>query len=121
MDRIFIKGLALNTLIGIHPHERVASQQVLVDLEMAADITPAAASDDIARALDYDRVATRLGEIAASSQFQLLETLAQEMAAKVQKEFALQWLRLTLTKPAALKNANGAGVTIERGRLPARD
>ncbi|MFM1896574.1 MAG: hypothetical protein RLZZ385_1648 [Pseudomonadota bacterium] len=120
-DRVFIRGLTLDTLIGIHPHERTASQPVIVDLDMAVDIRVAAASDDIAHALDYDAVARRLEELASAAEFRLLEALAEAMAAVVQQEFAVPWLRLTLTKPGALGKAAGAGVSIERGSLPKRD
>ncbi|MDX9875456.1 MAG: FolB domain-containing protein, partial [Spongiibacteraceae bacterium] len=50
MDSVFINGLALEAVIGIHDWERTQRQPVVLDLEIAADSATAACSDDIADA-----------------------------------------------------------------------
>ena len=115
MDIVTISGLQVETVIGIHPWERQVPQVLSIDLEMASDIRLAAASDDIACALDYSAVADRLLAFAAASDFRLLETMAEQMAALLQEEFALTWLRLRLGKPGAVKQAVSVGIVLERG------
>ena len=116
MDLIFIHELRLETTIGVHAHERQARQALILDLELGADIRPAAATDRLNDTLDYQAVAQRMAELAAASEFQLVETLAERLAELLLWEFAAPWLRLTLRKPGALPEAREAGVCIERGR-----
>jgi len=116
MDLIFIHELRLETTIGVHAHERQTRQTLILDLELGADIRPAAATDQLNDTLDYQAVAQRIGELAATSNFQLVETLAERIAELLLREFAAPWLRLTLRKPSALPQAREAGVCIERGQ-----
>lgn len=116
MDTVFIHGLRIDTLIGIHPWERGARQTVALDLELGFDNRVPAASDAIADTLDYQAVAARLSEYVSGTDFGLVETLAERCAELLMREFGVRWLRLRLAKPAALENAESVGVVIERGR-----
>lgn len=120
MDTVFIRNLALTTIVGIHPWERDTPRTVVLDLELAADCARAAASDAIADALDYDAVSRRLRELVESSRFELIETLAQHCATLLIEELGVPWVRLTLHKPGALGAGIDVGVTIERGGIPGR-
>ncbi|MBL8251482.1 MAG: dihydroneopterin aldolase [Candidatus Competibacter sp.] len=118
MDIIFIRELRVRTLIGVYPKERESQQTLLFDLELGADIRPAAASDNLNDTLDYAAVARRIEEFAAASAFQLVETLAERVAELLRREFGVSWLRLTLRKPGAVASALDVGVLIERGVRP---
>jgi len=115
MDIIFIHELCIETMIGVHPWERKHRRTLLADLELAADIRPAAATDQLDQTLDYQAIAQRIGELAAASHCQLVETLAEQIAERLLQEFATPWLRLTLRKPGVPAGAREAGVIIERG------
>ena len=115
MDIVFIRDLRIETVIGIYEWERKIRQPVILDLEMGADITRAAASDAIADTLDYKAVSRRLIEYVEASEFQLVETLAERCAEIVLQEFQVPWVRLTLNKIGALSAARDVGVIIERG------
>lgn len=116
MDYVFIKGLAVEAVIGVYDWERTLRQPLLLDLDMGWDIRPAAAGDDLTATLDYAAVSQRLLDYVGASQFQLVETLAERVAALVMNEFQVPWLRLRVTKPGAVKQAaGGVGVLIERG------
>jgi dihydroneopterin aldolase len=119
MDTVFIEDLRIETVIGIYDWERRIRQTVALDLEMAFDNTKPAATDAIADTLDYKAVAKRLIAFVESSQFQLVETLAERCATIVVEEFGVAWLRLKLSKPGAVRGAKAVGVAIERGRRPA--
>ena len=114
MDTVFISELQIAAVIGVHPWEREVRQTLSLDLEMAADISTPARTDDVHDALDYQAVAERVTTLVEGSSFQLLETLAERVAELVLKEFAVSWLRLRVSKPGALPNANAVGVVIER-------
>ncbi|AFT69251.1 Dihydroneopterin aldolase family protein [Alloalcanivorax dieselolei B5] len=115
MDIVYINDLKVDTVIGIFDWERRIRQTVSLDLEMAADIRKGAATDHIDDALDYKSISKRLIAFIEESEFQLVETLAEQVAALVLEEFNVPWLRLRLSKPGALRGARDVGVIIERG------
>jgi dihydroneopterin aldolase len=118
MDIVFLRELRIDTVIGIYDWEREIKQTVVLDLEMAADVARAAASDHIDDALDYKAVAKRLIEFVEGSEFQLVETLAERCAEIIREEFDVSWVRLTLNKAGAVSSARDVGVIIERGARP---
>ncbi|POY79127.1 dihydroneopterin aldolase [Pseudomonas amygdali pv. morsprunorum] len=115
MDRVFIEGLEVDTVIGAYDWERGIRQCLRLDLSFAWDNRPAAAGDDRSKALDYASVSTRIQVFAEQAQFQLVETFAERLAEVLMSEFNIPWLRLKLTKPGAVAAAAGVGVEIERG------
>ena len=115
MDIIFLRGLQVDTVIGIYDWERTIRQTVVIDLEMGADIRAAAASDDIAQTLDYKAVSKRIITFVENSEIFLVETLAERIAGIVLGEFNVPWVRLTLNKKGAIRGASDVGIFIERG------
>jgi len=115
MDIIYLNDLEIETIIGIFDWERRVKQKVRITLEMGADIRKAAASDNIDDTLNYKSVAKRLIEFVGSSEFQLVETLAERIAEIVIGEFGIPWVRLRINKPGAVRYASDVGVMIERG------
>lgn len=115
-DRIFLRDLRVETTIGIWEWERRIRQHVSIDLEMAADIARAAATDRIEDTLNYKGVAKRVQEFVGESRFQLVETLAERIAALVLEEFGVAWIHVTVNKPGAIRGARDVGVSIRRGR-----
>ena len=118
MDIIFLRDMRIDTVIGIWDWERKIRQTVSIDLEMAADIRKAAATDSVDDTLNYKSVAKRLQQFVGESSFQLVETLAEEIAAIVINEFDVPWVRLRLNKPGAIRGARDVGILIERGVRP---
>jgi dihydroneopterin aldolase len=115
MDTVFIRELRIDTVIGVYDWERSIRQSVVLDLEMAADNRRAAATDRIEDALDYAAISARVVTYIEGSEFQLIETMAEEVAAIIRQEFGVSWLRLRLCKPGAVARARDVGVVIERG------
>jgi len=121
MDTIFLSDLRIETVIGIFDWERKIRQTVSLDLEMAADIRKAAAEDSIEATLDYKSVAKRLIGFVESSDFGLVETLAEAIARIVIEEYDVPWVKVTLHKPGAIRGARDVGVIIERSEDDYRD
>jgi dihydroneopterin aldolase len=116
MDFIFIRALRIEALIGFHKRELVVPQTVQVDLEIGIANTRVFESDKVADCIDYDRVATRVRELAAKQRYNLVETLADRIARMVLEEFGAARVRVSAAKLGILKNAGLVGVTIERSR-----
>ncbi len=115
MDIVYIRGLEIETVIGIYDWERKIKQTVSIDLEMGNDIRKAAQADEIEHALDYKAVSKRLISFVEESEYQLIETMAEKIAEIVRNEFEVVWLRLRLGKPGAVTGSKDVGVIIERG------
>jgi dihydroneopterin aldolase len=116
MDIIFLHGLRIDCVIGIWDWERKIRQSVIIDLDMGFDIRRAAETDAIDHTLNYKAVAKRLQDFVGSSQFQLVETMAEQIAAILLREFGLEWVRVRINKRGAVRGARDVGVIIERGR-----
>ena len=115
MDIVYIRGLEVKTVIGVYDWEREIKQPISVDLDMATDISKAAATDKHEYVLDYKIVCVRVAEFIEKSDLQLLEAMAEEIARLVQSEFGVPWVRVKVSKPAAITGARDVGVIIERG------
>ncbi|HEY3785585.1 MAG TPA: dihydroneopterin aldolase [Steroidobacteraceae bacterium] len=113
-DVIFLRGLAVECVIGFIDWERRVKQTVLIDLEMPADCRHAAGHDDVEHTLDYKRVAKRVSAFVEASEFKLVETLANRLALLLLAEFKLEWLRVSVNKPGAIRGSRDVGVRIER-------
>lgn len=114
-DIVYLRDLKIPVVIGIYEWERRVRQTVHLDIELAADISRAAATEDIADTLNYKAVSKRLIAFVAESRFQLVETLAERICELVMTEFDVPWVRLTLNKKGAIRGATDVGVIIERG------
>ncbi len=115
MDTIYLHGLTVDAVIGIWEWERKIRQKVVIDIDMDADIRKAAASDSVDDTLNYKAVAKRVIELAETSGFQLVETLAEGVADIVRNEFDVPWVRVKINKPGAIRGSRDVGVIIERG------
>jgi 7,8-dihydroneopterin aldolase/epimerase/oxygenase len=116
MDIIYLHDLKVDTIIGIWEWERRTTQTVTLDLDMAADVRRAAASDRIEDTLNYKAVAKRVIAFVEASRFQLVETLAEGVAALILEEFEVSWVRVRVNKHGAIRGASDVGVVVERGR-----
>jgi dihydroneopterin aldolase len=115
MDIIFLHDLKVDCVIGVWEWERRIRQTIIIDLDMGFDIRKAAASDDLADTLSYKDVAKRVSGFVADSGFQLVERLAEEVAAILLNEFPIQWCRVRINKRGAVRGAGDVGIIIERG------
>jgi dihydroneopterin aldolase len=120
-DRIFLHGLTTECIIGFIDWERRVRQTVVLDIELPVDCRRASLTDEVADTLDYKQVAKRVLAYVAASECKLVETLAHSVALLVLEEFGVEWVRVSLNKPGAIRNSRDVGVVIERTRadLPA--
>ena len=118
MDIIFIHGLKCQCLIGVWAWEKKVAQTLVLDIDIAADIAAAAASDDLKDAIDYQAISTRVMDYAKENQFDLIETLVARLADLILAEFEVPWVRIRLDKGQAVKGVKHVGVQIERGQRP---
>jgi dihydroneopterin aldolase len=116
MDIVYLRELKIPCTIGVWDWERRIKQIVVIDLDMATDVSAAARTDRLEDALDYKAVAKRLIEYVGNSEHQLVETLAERVAEIIRTEFKVPWVRVRVNKKGAIRGAGDVGVVIERGQ-----
>lgn len=114
MDKILIKDLLARGIVGINPDERHEKQDILVNVTLGVDLRPAGASDAIADAVDYRAINKRLLTAIETSDFFLVEALAEHLTTLCLDDPRVQWVTLSVEKPSALRFARSVGVEITR-------
>jgi 7,8-dihydroneopterin aldolase/epimerase/oxygenase len=115
-DRIFLRGLEIDCIIGFIEWERRIKQTVVIDLEMPVDCRRAALTDEVADTVDYKKVSKRIIAFVEASEFKLVETLAHRVAMLIIEEFGVEWVRLSVNKPGAIRGSRDVGIMLERTR-----
>lgn len=115
MDIVYLHNLRVDALIGVWEWERRVKQTVLIDIDMATDISNAAKTDSIDDTVNYKAVTKRVISIAEDSKFFLVEALAEHIAQTILSEFGIPWVRIRINKQGAVRDVKDVGVVIERG------
>jgi dihydroneopterin aldolase len=115
-DRIFLHGLTVECIIGFIEWERRIKQTIVLDVELPVDCARAAQTDEVAETLDYKKVAKRLIAFVSASEYKLVETLAHRTAMLIIEEFGVDWVRLSINKPGAIRGSKDVGVAVLRTR-----
>jgi len=115
MDKVFIKGLSIQTTIGFFQWEKEIKQTLVIDLAMGWDTAKAALNDELAKTLDYADISVAIERFANDNPVDLIETLAERLASYLMTQYHIPWLKLSIGKPGAVHNAQTVGVEIERG------
>ncbi len=113
LDTVLIEGLRLEAVIGVYPHEREAPQPLLFDIALRYDNRVPAARDAVADSVDYAAVCKRVRVFLAAREPQLLETLAEALAADLLQVAGVRQVRLRIGKPAAAAALGAAMVWVE--------
>ncbi|MCH2272982.1 MAG: dihydroneopterin aldolase [SAR86 cluster bacterium] len=114
MDKVFIKDLEVEAVIGVYDWEREVRQLISINLEMNFNTKKAGRSDRIDDALNYKNISKCIIELTESSKSKLIESLAQKIAKTVLSEFPVSSVIVTVEKPGALRGSKSVGVTIKR-------
>jgi 7,8-dihydroneopterin aldolase/epimerase/oxygenase len=100
-DRISLRGLRVRGFHGVFDFERRDGQDFVVDVELELSLAPAAASDDVADTVHYGELAGRLAEVVAGEPVNLIETLAERLAAVCLTDDRVAAATVTVHKPQA--------------------
>lgn len=116
MDIIFLRGLKIDTLIGVYDWEQRVPQTLQLDLEIALPDSRACQTDNIADALNYADIVRDIQSELASRHFNLLEALSEHIAQILLKDFNAPWVKVSIAKPQAIRGCQMVGICIERSR-----
>ena len=114
MDTIFLEQIKVQTKLGVPDWERMVAQTIILDIEIAYDLSKACKSDSIADTIDYGAVVARIRETLSQNSFQLVEALAEHVCQLILAEFGALSVEVKVAKPAIMPGMKASGVVIER-------
>jgi dihydroneopterin aldolase len=112
-DRILISAIDCVAAIGVTPEERTVPQRLSIDLELFTDTRRAAATDALADAVDYDKVAQTVAAVCREQPYHLVETVAERIAERVRAGFPIPRLRVLVRKISPIAEPRVSHVSVE--------
>ena len=115
-DKIYIRDLAIRCIIGVNQDERAEKQDVVINVILFTDSRKAGRTDALEDSVDYKRVKKTILSLVESSEFLLIEKLADEIAKVCLDDSKVQKVNVTVDKPSALRYTRSVAVEIVRTR-----
>jgi dihydroneopterin aldolase len=112
--RVFVRDLVLAALIGVHRHEQDGRQRVRINLDLEIPEDEAVHSDRLADVVCYEDIVGAVRKIVAAGHINLVETLAERIAARCLAERRVHSVRVRVEKLDVFADAGSVGVEIER-------
>ncbi|MFX4274076.1 dihydroneopterin aldolase [Propionibacteriaceae bacterium Y1685] len=115
-DVITLTGIRARGHHGVFDHERANGQEFVVDLVCTADLSPAAASDDLSATIDYGALAQQVTAAIVTDPVDLIETLADRIAQTCLTDHRISSVQVTVHKPQAPMPVDVADVSVTMTR-----
>ncbi|MEL0114518.1 MAG: dihydroneopterin aldolase [Rickettsiales bacterium] len=112
--RVFVTDLVLDCLIGVHRHEKDGTQRVRINLDLSVAESSQPVDDRLSNVLCYEDVITKVRALASAGHVNLVETLAERVAALCLAEPDVLSARVRVEKLDVFSDAASVGVEIER-------
>lgn len=116
-DKVFIRELTAFASIGAYDWEHTIKQRLVFNIEMYWDFTRAVAEDNVEFCLNYAEVSQKILDFVEKTPFQLVETVAYQVADLLQNSYGIEALKIELHKPKAVAQASSVGVIVTRGNF----
>jgi len=116
MNRIYIRDMIVNCIIGTEPKERIEKQDVCINIRLECDFGEACESDNLNHTVDYKSLKDELAGLIENSSFLLIEKMAGKIAEVCLMHDRVQGVRVCVDKPGALTGTRSVAVEIERKR-----
>ena len=111
---VFVKGLELDAVVGVHDHEKREAQRLIVSVDLTVRENAAGQVDRLEEVVCYADVVRRAREICNSGHVNLLETLAERIARSCLDDERVIAVRVRMEKPNAIPECQSVGIEIER-------
>lgn len=100
-DRIFLEGMVFYGYHGVRAEEKKLGQRFVVDLEVWKDLRPAGRSDDLSQTVNYAELYRLAADIVTGPPSDLIEAVAERIAAAVLRHHVVDAVRVRVRKPEA--------------------
>ena len=115
-DKISIRDLSIRCIIGVNEDERTEKQDVVINVTLFTDTRKAGQTDALEDSVDYKNVKKNILSLVESSEFLLIEKLADEIAKVCLDDSKVQKVNVIVDKPGALRYTRSVAVEISRTR-----
>lgn len=112
MDTLSIESLSIYTHIGVYPWEKRILQQLKIDISLSLSIENC--NDNIANSIDYDELSKKVITFVQNNHFDLIETVAEQIAQLLKEQFSLAQVTIRVSKPHAISQAANVSICITR-------
>lgn len=116
LQHVFVRDLEVMASLGIHEHEKLKPQRIIVNIDLSVKEGEDRMVDDISNVVSYEIVVKKVEAIIARGHVNLVETLAELFAEACLRDKRVVAARVRIEKPDIIKNARSVGVEIERVR-----
>jgi 7,8-dihydroneopterin aldolase/epimerase/oxygenase len=113
---VFVDGLEVKAVVGVHEHEKRAGQRLIVSIDLAVEEADETIADRLENVVDYEKIVRKTEAICQRGHVNLIETLAERIAEACLEDKRILSARVRLEKPDAFKEARSVGIEIERLR-----
>ena len=116
MDKIVIKYLEIDCIVGVRKRERKERQKILVTVEIFTNIEKAAKSSNIKDTINYSSIIKNIKKFITGKKYLLLETMAEDIAKMILRNKKVNEVKVLVKKPKAVPKGKYAAVEICRGQ-----
>ncbi|MCX7115208.1 MAG: dihydroneopterin aldolase [Gammaproteobacteria bacterium] len=111
-DWIEIHDLKVKTRIGVHAWEQQIDQTLSLDIRFP--LTLGDATLTLSQTVDYDALCKAVIAFVSTQAFELIETVAQQVAQLILSEFKVKQVQVAVSKPWAVEQAGRVTVRVTR-------
>jgi dihydroneopterin aldolase len=111
---VFVRDLELNANIGVYHREKGQLQPVRINVDLTVEEADGDLDDKLSNVVDYGAVVEGIKQILAGGHLNLVETLAEKVAAFCLEDKRVKVARVRIEKLKIIAEAQSVGVEIER-------
>ncbi len=113
---VFIKDFIVHEIIGIHDHEKIKKQKIKFNIVIDVNQNTIPDEKDIRSIIDYEKIITKIENLTKSTQYNFLESLAEDSFKEIFEDKRINYVKIKIEKPDAIKNADSVGVEVFKSR-----
>jgi len=115
-DKIIIKDLEIECVVGVRKLERKEKQKIFVTVEIYTDTKRTAKSSSIKDTINYSSIIKNIKKLIINKKYLLLETMAEDIAKMILRGKRANNVKVLIKKPKAVGKGKYAAVEIGRGQ-----
>ncbi|HEU0289157.1 MAG TPA: dihydroneopterin aldolase [Burkholderiales bacterium] len=113
---VFVRDLEIVVSVGVLEHEKRYEQRILISADLIVRDGYDGRSDRLEQVLDYGKLIDGITLLVQSGHFNLIETLAERVAAHCLGDTRVESVRVRVEKPDIMPSCRSVGVEVERRR-----
>ena len=114
LAHVFVHNLVVETTIGVHEYEKKGPQPLTISIDLTVREAPGTLGDNINQVVCYEDVVRNVQAICEAGHVNLIETLAERIAANCLADARVHAVRVRVEKPNAFEECSSVGIEIER-------